>query len=142
MSRPEKMSGTNIQTEAAAVRETDDLYRLYRTEWVIAHTVSGQGDMSLHVPAEPFVMKARDWAASTFGGRVPDADIRLQANTDGVDAFWVHVQVRKPNLKGEFKHPHLAANHAEKQAWAQYEVVSRNSKRDHELRNYGVKLQG
>lgn len=137
--RPEKLSDLNLQAEAAVVRETEDLYRLYRREWVIVHTVSGEGDPQHHVPAEPFVTQARTWVEDTYAGRVESRDVQLVAHTDGANAFWVHVKVRKPNLKGEFKQAFLAQRHADKQGWHEVEIVGRNSRRDHELRNHGIK---
>lgn len=139
--RPEKLSDLNIQTEAAAVRDTDDLFRLYRHEMVIVHAVEGeyaeeQGGIW------PVLQQARDYVDTQYKGRVEPDDIRIDANVDHPDSptrVWVHVLLSKPNLKGEFKYATQAADFAAKQGWEDWEIVSRNSRRDHELRNYGVK---
>lgn len=116
------------------VHETEDVFRLYREEWVIVETVSGTGDR-----AQPFVELAYRFITDTYEGRVPEHRFRVMANTDKAGHFWVHVTMLRPNMKGEFKYAHLAQRHAEKKGYAHYEVVSRNSRRDHELRAYGVR---
>ncbi len=138
--RPTKQSDLNLQNEAAAVRDADDLYRLYRTEWVIVKTFNADGRGAQNL--ESLIRQARDHVHAQYVGRVADERIRVDAVTDNPEHpthYWVHVKLLKPNLKGEFKHAALAANHAEKQAWKDYEIVGRNSRRDFELRSYGVK---
>lgn len=118
----------------STVHETEDLFRLYRTEWVIVHTVTGQGEI-----AQPFAEQAHAYGQETYGDRVLPEFLHLEANTDNAGSFWVHLKLLKPNMKGEFKYEHLAHEHARKQAWVEYSVVKRNSRLDHELRNYGTK---
>lgn len=132
--RPTLMSEFDIPAEVAAIRETEDVYRLYRPEWVIVHTITGRGEY-----AEPFVKECFDFFDRTYGGRVERQDVDIVATTNLVDSFWVHLKMRKPNMKGEFKQAFLAQRHAEKQGWPDYEIVARNSKRDHELRSFGTK---
>jgi hypothetical protein len=113
------------------VHETDDLYRLYRQEWVIVHTVSGDGEI-----AEPFVVQAHQHGRDTYPELAPEM-LGLEAHTDNAGHFWVHLKLFKPNMKGEFKHERDARRFAEKQSWLVTEIVARNSKRDHVLRNFG-----
>lgn len=141
--RPEKLSEINIQAEASAVRDAEDLFRLYREEWVIVHTVTGTYNADSGIWST--LQKARDHAKEHYRGRVEPMHIRIDASIDDADnpvQVWVHVLLFKPNLKGEFKHARLAANFAAQQDWEDWEIVSRNSRRDHELRNYGVKRAG
>lgn len=133
--RPTKLSPLDIAEEVAAVRETDDTFRLYRREWVIVHTVTGEGPA-----AEPFVAEAFEHIKKNVTGRVRANDITCEANTNNAGTFWVHVKICKPNMKGEFKYRHLAERFATKQGYDEYEIVARNSKHDHEIRSYGVKL--
>ncbi len=128
--------------DPAVVHEHDDLYRLYRTEWVIVHTLSEDHpdhDKPPQVTGEQLVRAAREHVEQVYGGRVNESQMDLVLHTDNAGHFWVHVKIRKPNLKGEFIHAALAASYAEKNRWSEYEIVSRNSRRDHELRSFGMK---
>lgn len=124
-------------------KETDDIFRLYMREWVTVHTITMSAP-TLH----PVIAAAQQWIAENLTGRVRPEEINLVANTDtpawdNVEQvpflFWVHVQVFKENLKGEFKHRANATAFAEAEGFEEYTVVARNSKDDHEIRSYGVK---
>ena len=115
------------------MKETDDIWRLYRREWVIVHTIT------MSPPAaRPVVDEARRWATDNLAGRIRDEDISLVAHTDGKLLFWCDVKVFKDNLKGEIKYVEAAQIHAVQQGWDEYVIVPRNSKSDHDIRSYGV----
>lgn len=114
-------------------KETDDIWRLYRREWVIVHTLTAKGEDATEV-----VSAGHEWAKTNLYGRVRKADINLTANTDGTGMFWVHVQVFKDNLKGEFKYIQDAQFFAKTHDYDEFVIVPRNSKSDHDIRNYGV----
>lgn len=114
--------------------ETDDIWRLYHREWVIAHTVSRTGDHD----ARPAFEMGRQWMMENLDGRVHEGHTRLTMNTDNAGSFWAHVEVFKDNLKGEFKDVAHAQMFASKQGFDEYTIVPRNSKSDHDIRNYGV----
>lgn len=112
---------------------TEDIWRLYCREWVVVHTVHMQS-----LDAQNCVMAARKWADEHLQGRVVDNDIRLDVFTDGGSTFWCHVKVFKDNLKGEFKYAAHATRFAAAEGYEEYTIVPRNSKADHDIRNYGV----
>jgi hypothetical protein len=118
-------------------KETDDIWRLYRREWVIVYSIS----MTVPPPPEQCVRAAHNWAAENLSGRVREPDIRLSATVDDAEQpgiVWVHIEVYKDNLKGEFKHIEAAQTHAAIEKYDEYTIVPRNSKSDHDIRNYGV----
>lgn len=114
----------------------DDLYRLYREEWVIVHTESADSDT-----AEKVVTAAHQHAHTAYENKVDDDRLRIDAHTDNAGHFWAHVVMLKPNMKGEFKYAALAENFATKCGFDDYEIVTRNSRRDFELRSFGIKPQ-
>lgn len=115
-------------------RETDDLWRLYRREYVIVHTISRTGDED----AKPVFDQIRTWMQENLAGRIRDTDMRITLNTDNAGSFWAHAEVFRDNLKGEFKHVEQAQLFASQQQYEEYVIVPRNSKSDHDIRNYGV----
>lgn len=119
------------------IRETDDIWRLYVREWVIVHTIT----MSA-VTVDPVVEVAEAWAEKNLAGRVRPDDIRFDGGTDSALLYWVHVLVFKENLKGEFKHYSGAEYFAVNQGYEEYVIVPRNSKTDHDIRSYGVRMLG
>lgn len=114
--------------------ETDDIWRLYRREWVIVNTVTMHAN-----DAKTVFDTAKQWCDTHLEGRVKDNDIQCEINTDTGSLFWVHIKVFKDNLKGEFKYQSAAEVHASAQGYDEYTIVPRNSKADHDLRSYGVK---
>lgn len=115
------------------MKETEDIWRLYRREWVIVHTVTLSA-----ADAWPVVEQATSWAKENLHGRVREEDIQLTAHTDQKLLFWCDVKVFKDNLKGEFKYVEAAQVYAVQQGWEEYVIVPRNSKSDRNIRNYGV----
>lgn len=110
------------------IRETDDIWRLYVREWVIVHTING------------VTAAAEQWAEENLTGRVREEDLRYELHDDGAQLCWVHIQVFKENLKGEFKYYAGAENFAANNGYTEYVIVPRNSKIDHEIRSYGVRM--
>lgn len=117
-------------------RETDDTWRLYRREWVIVHTMSKTGDAE--DTAHLLFDELRAWMTENLTGRIKENDMQIEMNTDQHGSFWAHAKVYKDTLKGEFKHVEAAQNHATVNHYEEYVIVPRNSKSDHDIRNYGV----
>jgi hypothetical protein len=114
--------------------ETDDLWRLYHREWVIVHTISRSGDPD----GRPVYDLIAAWMTDNLAGRVREEDMQVTLNTDNAGNFWAHAQVFRDTLKGEFKQVRDAQVHAQLQKYDEYTIVPRNSKSDHDIRNYGV----
>jgi hypothetical protein len=113
-------------------KETDDIWRLYRREWVTVHTVSMAESRLCR-------MAAGQWVKENLTDRVHSDDIELDFDTDGATRYWCHIRVFKDNLKGEFKYQSNAVRHAAQENYEEYAIVARNSKADHDIRSYGVK---
>lgn len=118
--------------------EIDDIWRLYRREWVIVHTIDGTLDHEHIVAAAPVFEAACQWAKDNVVGRVRDEDVNIQLNTDNDTRAWAHVRVFKETLKGEFKQRSNAEVFASINNFDEYTIVPRNSPADHDIRNYGV----
>lgn len=117
-------------------RETDDIWRLYHREWVIVHTINLN---SSAVDAAHVLMdQVRAWMTENLTGRVKEVDMQVEMSTDNQGAFWAHAMVFKDTLKGEFKQVDAAQMHAKIHKYDEYVIVPRNSKSDHDIRNYGV----
>lgn len=123
-------------------KETDDLWRLYRREWIVVHTLD-----PITVDAEanatgraglPIVEAGQQWVKDNLHGRVRDEDLRITLHTDQQGTFWGTVDLFKDNLKGEFKVVEHAQMFAQIEKYDEYVIVPRNSKSDHDIRNYGV----
>lgn len=133
--RPVPLTGTDIPAEVKAVRETDDLWRVYRREWVMLYvsTVPPQG-----TPLE----NCQRWFAANLDGRVYPQDVRYEPVGTGPHAV-CRLMVAMPVMKAEWKTRELAERYVAGQGWTDAQLVARNSKADHELRGYGVrKLAG
>jgi hypothetical protein len=130
--RPVRLSPLDLSAEVAAVKETDDIFRVYRPEWVIVHTIAGDDPADL-------LDQAHRHAEHTYAGRVKPEHIWFDVYNGADTHHWVHLHLLKPNLKGEFKTLQLARGYVTEQDWTDAEIVVRNSKRDHEIRSVGVK---
>lgn len=139
--RPTTLSGADLAAEVSAARDADDLYRLYRPEWVIVYTADAlavaPGAKEPLAPDE-LVRYAHEHFELRYAGRVRPEDVRFTPAGVGPHAR-VHLELRLPNLKGEFKFEALARGYAVRMGWSNFQLVVRNSKLDHELRAYGVK---
>ena len=109
--------------------EIESTYRVYVKEWIFAYRDTDQE-------------KASVWADQTFGGRVQPYDLRVLVDKDGSYV----VQVHRWNLNSEWKTLELAEvwakalNELAAKEISHCEIVPRNSKREHELTNYGTVL--
>lgn len=113
--------------------ETEDIWRLYTKQWVIAHTTDTVQDGPAALAA------ANAWAEANLAGRVLPDEIACEVRSDGAGSHWAHVWVFKDNQVGEFKHQRAAELHAEAEGFEEYVAVVRNSKSDHDIRSYGVR---
>lgn len=119
--------------------DTDDLYRVYRPEWIVAHfeLSSGVDDF-----CEPLLERVKDFYAERYAGRVRDDDVKFRCTGSGINAV-AQLLLRLPNVKGEFTTEARAHAYVRERGWTDATVVARNSKADHELRQYSVtKLAG
>jgi hypothetical protein len=116
-------------------RESDDLWRLYRREWVIVHTLDRVGES--FDDTDSVAQAAQEWVAKNLTGRIRDEDVKIVLHDDGGHPY-AHVEVYKDNLKGEFKYVENAQMFAKIEKYEEYVIVPRNSKSDHDIRNYGV----
>lgn len=118
--------------------ETDDIYRLYRPEWVIVYTAvhdplaadSYRPDEVLPACVEHFERR--------YAGRVLPGDNRIEPD-NFVTPTMARLLLRLPTMKGEFKHAMHAFDFARAQGWTEFTVVERNSTADHDLRQYGTR---
>jgi hypothetical protein len=129
--------GSSQVSENVAVRSgqsADDLYRLYRPEWIIVHVVTADdnGDCA-HL-----LERLREVFDERFHGRVRDEDVQYRCTGAGINAV-AQLLLRLPTLKGEFKYVHLAERHADEQGFDEHTIVARNSKADHDLRQYATR---
>jgi hypothetical protein len=126
MKKPEQIAGhdsASIIAETKKTREIASTHRVYRKEWL-------------------FDSRHRDVAtakeeASRYEGRLHDDDIRFDTDNDtGECVVWT----RRWNVAGEWKWSAHAEKHATalRKAGAEVEIVARNSRQEHRLRNYGV----
>lgn len=118
-------------------KETDDIWRLYRREWVVVHSVPTVHDDHPGT-AETVYDTARSWAQDNLKDRVHERDIRVVVHTDNHGSFWAQIEVFKDNLKGEFKHLENVQTYAAVEHYDEFTIVPRNSKSDHAIRSYGV----
>lgn len=134
--RPAKLSHVDLAAEVAQVRETDDLYRVYRREWIVAHVedrLPGDDERTA-----PMLMRCKEHFAAKYAGRVHPDDVAYEC-LGGAPHDIVQLKLRLPNLKGEFKTEALARAYVHSQVWLDAMVVARNSREDHTLRGYGIK---
>jgi hypothetical protein len=114
----------------------DDLFRVYVPEWTVAFTYDPQPGQST---AEAF---EHVWAYydQRYAGRVRREDV--QVVQDGTTHPLVRLLLLLPVLKGEFKHRPLAEAfvNADPRLCERATIVVRNSKADHDLRNYSVTM--
>lgn len=129
--RPTPLSHTDIPAEVKAVRETDDVYRVYRDEWVIVYVST--------VPTVGTALQnCQGWFQATYAGRVHPEDVRYEHVGHGPHAM-CQLQLRMPTLKAEWKTRELAERYIEAIGFTDAIIVARNSKADHEVRAYGVR---
>lgn len=101
---------------------TEPTWRVYQPEWLTVYVPDGQEDGQ----------KAWDRFAAVYQGRVRDEDVRVLEDPH------VQLQVRLPNLKGEFKDRDEAMDWYIQLPHAQ--LVQRGSEQEKELLAYGKKM--
>jgi hypothetical protein len=106
--------------KAAELRST---WRVYRKEFLL-----DSRHVTRHAAMERF--------DAVYRGRIENHDVRF--DEDLIRSRPYEVWIRKWNLAGEFKHEIDAWEHARRQEDVETEVVPRNSRREHELKAYGV----
>lgn len=111
----------------------DEVYRLYRPEWVTVHYVIADDDGTC---CPGLISQLREYFAATYAATVADADVRMVCDGEGINAV-AQLQLRLPNLKGEFKHAFLAERFADERGYTDHQIVVRNSAVDKRLRRYG-----
>ncbi len=122
------------------IKETADLYRLYVREWVTVHTIVDE------TPDVHEVLEAsRQWIQQNLHGRVRPDDVRTdlfcEDNAEGsAPRRTATIKLLKENFKGEFRLSNSATRYAEDNGFEEYTVAVRNSRADHEIRSYGVKM--
>ena len=130
---------------SAEPREGRDVWRLYRSEWVLVYTVSAHRDEKKHhqgaALSESVAAQCRDHFTDLYAGRVRDEDVRFETmKVAGLPRSRLYL--RLPVLKGEFKHRYLAEAHAALSRWDDHTIVEKNSADEHDLRSYGVRRLG
>jgi hypothetical protein len=101
--------------------ELPSTWRVYVKEWVFD---------SRHATRSA----ALKWFDSVYRGRFEEQDFRYDEDLSRTRPY--ELWLRRWNLSGEFKHQQQAEAHAATRD--DTEVVSRNSRREHELKAYGV----
>lgn len=115
------------------VRDADDLWRVYRHEWVIAYTAE-VGTRTAE-DADQELRAHFDWR---YAGRVHLEDVQM--SIDEHDPELHRLLLRLPVLKGEFKHrPAANALRTALDDGRLTVTVVRNSREDHDLRAYGTR---
>jgi hypothetical protein len=116
-------AATVAATKKAA--ELQSTWRVYRKEFLLD---------SRHITRHD----AMDRYDAVYRGRIEEQDVRF--DEDLIRSRPYEVWVRKWNLAGEFKHEATALEHAAMSDLVvdEVEVVPRNSRREHELKSYGV----
>jgi hypothetical protein len=115
--------------------DTDDVYRVYRPEWLIVDVTTRLGD---DPSDEAMIATARAVFDTKFAGRVHDHDVRYTTVGTGQHAQ-VLLELRLPNLTAEWKTRALAEKYVAGRGWSDATIVARNSKPDFDLRGYSVK---
>lgn len=125
--RPDLISGLDskgISAEARRVREIDTTTRVYRKDWLF--------DTRHETEVE-----AHAFFAVKYEGRIEPEDFRIVPVPVGEGFF---LEIRRWNILGEFKTEELAAELLVAQvAPEECRLVTRNSRQEHLLTDYGTK---
>lgn len=114
-------------------QETDRLYRCYRHEWIVVHFLMQDPDNPT-----PLIEQMQEYFQQRYEGRVRLDDIRFVCAGRGINEV-CQLQLKLPNLKGEFKHRIDALRWVKEKGWNDYRVVLADSLTDHELRQYSIR---
>lgn len=130
--RPERLSDIDISEAVAEVRETDDLFKVYRPEWMWVYTSEANGDAGL--------AEAKTYFAEKYQGRVHEIDVEYLPTSENNPSKWPwRISLRLPNVKGEFKLREHAETYIAEKGWGDAAIVSRNSRDEYKLKAYGDK---
>lgn len=118
------------------IRETPDLVRVYRPEWVQVFSSTAVGENGYQ--------ECHTHCDEVYQGRVMPYDMWVRRlDKKNPDTTRSVLMLKLPVLKGEFKTEDLAGAWVREQPWA-VEVgvvtVVRNSKADHDIRQYGKRM--
>lgn len=121
--RPQQIAGMDSSGIVSATKELASTWRVYRKEWVFD---------SRHESFEAGLLHSDE----TYQGRIEPEDIQLSPDNGGDG---VVVQVRRWNVAGEWKTHDRAIKHADSlKDRFEVQVVARNSRQEHVLKQYGV----
>ena len=127
----------NIQAGVKASREYEGIVRVYRIEPINVYTTPG----CRH--ATTAIAQARAWVERNLADRVGEILVEYATAEAGSEII-ATVTVHAPVMKGEFKSHQIAKEWLCRQTgWdhTEVEIIAKNSKRDHEIRAFGVKRQ-
>lgn len=124
-----------VAVRIADIRETDDIYRLYRPEWVIVYTTT----KALTDVLADLLTRCEQVFEERYKDRVDKDGVGYEFENASQPHAMCRLLLKLPNLKGEFKYAFLAERFADEQGYSDHTIVVRNSKADHDLRQYGIK---
>ena len=129
--RPSVLGGAASQE--VLTRETADLFKVYRPEWIVVAISDAPGQ------AGKEELEAR--FAERWEGRVFPEDVLLEPGSEKFpDKYAWRLKLRLWNVRGEFKWLVQAQEFVTKQEWTGCaRVVIRNSRDEFSLREYGQK---
>jgi hypothetical protein len=136
-----------VRAAVKQAREIDTTHRVYVKEWVHAHRIYTNVDFETLDEAHVRLQDLADiYTAENLQGRYLPQDVRalLDDEGSGVGHPSIVIQVRKWNVMSEWNDESLADEHknlaaiAKRAAEEDIVVVTRNSKREHELTSYGT----
>lgn len=108
-------------------------WRIYRDEWLVAFVAFPQDGQSAQERAEVHF-------ARHYRGKVLDCDVRFVAGPEAYGSRAVVLELRLPNMRGEFKTRELAQEFADRFFAGEENVivVGTDSPEDRDLRTYGM----
>lgn len=118
--RPKPLGDVDLHEAVAQVRETPDIWKVYQPDWLIVCATTSD-------------LLCRDYFDRFYAGRVRDEDVRYNSAVGGTFVL----ELRLPNLKGEFKYKHLAEAWVELHPAKGTEIVARSSRAEMKLLEYG-----
>lgn len=132
--RPSVSEGAlDLKEAVESVRELDDLWNVYAREWVWVWTSTKVGEEGREQCLSHF--------ADTYEGRVvyPDEVKVIPSSEAHPDQWPWRLALLLPTLKSVHKLRSQAEAHAVEEGFEDPKIVSRNSKEDFAIRNYGKK---
>lgn len=110
-------------------RDTDPLYRVYRPEWIIVFTSIKHGEAGKAEAGEHFSEK--------YAGKVYDGHVRFTPTSKNAPDAWPYwLELKLPNVLGEFKTEELAAEFVASLGGDEAVIVPKNSKQEQNLTSY------